>query len=510
MRWITVLFILFFGALVPAWAAEKMSLIEEALHAVTVSEEISVAAQSITPTSRERFWMPGQVELVSNTVQAVSGNNLTASVVSQLQVVDPVGLTAAATAEIIALAWTNTGTVFSGFLGYRVCKAEVGKTLEVITASPQPTTSFVDRTVTAKTHYLYQVFAVDGKGTTFVASHKISAVLKPSQPPGIPSEIKAETLEERVRITWKKTLKTSHDVSGYRVMRALPGAEKRAFVTTIVISKEEFYDDTGMPGVEYQYQVLTVDSKGQTSAASKTVLGKSRPRNRNGLVLTSTAYRGLGHDDLGFTADMQFTYYIGTLYGEQDEELSEFALYLDPISLWLLTADVKYTFLTEKQNKYFPLAAALGGKASLLLFAGQQSEASGSFTFSEKTEFDYVWGGYLSLSRSFGNWGIHGGYSLGSLGDPFFYLSKYMRYGETERTRNLFYMGIDFPVARRMNAALEIMYPLNSELISQQHPVLINLHVDRLFNFDVAYLHWNQGWAFLGYFNIRFTVFPGE
>ncbi|MBN1595897.1 hypothetical protein JW933_08230, partial [candidate division FCPU426 bacterium] len=276
-------------------------------------------------------------------------------------------------------------------------------------------------------------------------------------------------------------------------------------LTNSPVAKNEYYDETGEVGKTYLYQVAAVDSWGITGAASTSVTGYARPRSRNGLVLMSTGYRGMGRRDTGLNFDMQFTYYIGTLYGEQSEDLSPLPLYLDPISVWLLSGDAKYTFIDED---HFPLTAAVGGKSSILLFAGQQSSSSGSFTFSEKSEVDYVWGGYLGLSRSLGEVGVHAGYVFGSMGDPIFYLSKYMLYGEAERTRNLFYCGVDFPIVRRMNVAMEVVYPLDATLQSQQHPVLVNLHVDRLFNFDIAYLHWDQGWAFLGYFNIRFTLFP--
>jgi hypothetical protein len=249
--------------------------------------------------------------------------------------------------------------------------------------------------------------------------------------------------------------------------------------------------------------VATVDAWGVTGEAGTTVSAYARERSRSGLVLMYTAYRGLGRKDQGFNGDMQFTYFIGTLYGDQSKELSAEPLYLDPISLWLLTADLKYTALTDPA---YPVALAVGAKGSLALFAGQQNSTGGSFTFTQKSTFTTLWGSYLALSRSFGNLGVHTGYLAGTEGNVLYYLSKYLQPSPTD---GLVYAGLDFPLIRRMNVALEVLYPTASGMVSQ-HPLVINTHVDRLFNFDISYLHWDQGWALLGYFNLRFTLYPGS
>jgi len=531
--------IIFLFMLAQTVLARELTPIEKALRALGQKEKQSYQAVGTTPTAQAQFCLPDClsgntqtafsaqiIDAGTNSVTVThagissSGNTENAQMVlpggiypSQETALDTAGetsdafgLTASATAEIITLFWSNTGTAYQDFAGYLICKAEIGQKMFPLNNTPQAFVTYQDATVTAKTQYIYQVSALDAKGATLVASRPVLVSLLPSLLPNIPQELKATTQEERVLLKWKKAVKTSHDIGGYLVFRSLPPKENWTCLTRIPVTKEEYYDETGVPGVQYNYQVVTVDTRGHTSAASASVVGLARPRSRNGLILMSTAYRGMGLANTGFTGDLQFTYYIGTLYGEQNEELSPLPLYLDPISLWLLSADIKYTFLTESQ---LPLAVAAGAKGSILLFAGQQSTSAGSFTFSEKSELDYVWGGYMSLSRSFGDYGIHGGYLLGSVGDPIFYLSKYMRYGETERTRNLFYIGMDFPIVHRMNAAWEILYPLDTALISKQHPILLNFHIDRLFNFDISYLHWDQGWAFLGYFNIRFTLYPG-
>ncbi len=506
MRLNSLLLILLFASV--TWvAAQELSPLEKALKALAEKKNAVQAGEAgNTMTAQGETVAPaGNTPTVSKARQnairhlAESQGNTTGAFAESLS------LTGTATAEAITLSWTNTGTAWADFSGYLVTKAVAGQLLAPAGPDLVIATQYRDLTVTPQDYYLYRVAALDIRGNTLVVSKSVLMQLVPAILPARPEEFKSEIEEERAKLMWKKVAKTSYDISGYLVYRAEPGSEDWKLLTPAPHNQDHYYDETGETGREYQYRVRAVDSRGQTGPASASLPGMARPRNRNSLVWMSTAYRGMGRQDRGITGDMQFTYYIGTLYGEQEPELSPLALYLDPISLWLLSADVKYTFLTEQD---WPISAAAGGKASIQLFAGQQSASSGKFTFSEKSELDYAWGGYLALSRSFGNWGIHGGYSFGSLGDSIFYLSKYMQYAETEQTRNLFYAGVDFPISRRMNVALEILYPLDQELSSRQHPKLINLHVDRLLNFDVAYLHWDQGWAFLGYFNIRFTLYP--
>lgn len=506
-------------------AAKSLTPLEKALQAIAQKEKQTVQAQGTTPTVKPRFWKPNEQNGNSPEAQENSDTAQSALILEKVMTmakgiypcgvsktadpmaVDPFGLTATATAETITLTWSNTGTAYKEFVGYWVRKAITDETMCAAGNTPQAKASYLDASVKAKTQYIYQVTALDSKGQTLVASWPVVMQLAPPVPPEVPAEIKSTVHEERVQLQWKKAKRTSHDVQGYLIYRSLPGEKEKVCLTNSPVAKAEYYDDTGTTKILYEYQIATVDNRGQTSAVSTTVTAFARSRSRNGLILMSTAYRGMGRTDTGFTGDLQFAYYIGTLYGKQDEELSPLALYLDPISLWLLTGDVKFTFITEE---HFPVAVAAGGKGGVLLFAGQQSASGGSFTFSEKSELDYIWGAYTGLSKSIGDFGIHGGYLFGSMGDPIFYLSKYMRHEENERTRNVFYAGFDFPIIRRMNAALEIMYPVNAKLESDQHPVLVNLHIDRLFNFDISYLRWDQGWAFLGYFNIRFTVYPGE
>jgi len=487
--------------------AKKQRAADMALANSSEVKAPTVSSPAATGNSAAAFFAN---PLPAGSVVMAQANTLPASRATEappapLAPADPLELTGTATAETINLSWSNTGTAWKGFAGYMVSRAKAGEEPQPLLNAPLAVAAYRDVSVTPKTTYAYRVTALESSGQTLAASRMILQRLLASVPPETPYEPDALVDDERVRLTWKPVQPTSHAISGYVVYRSrLDGSDERPLNAGRLTEKPEYYDASGKPNEEYLYRVATVDSWGATSEATAGVKGRARPRSRNGLVLMSTAYRGLGLETPGFNGDLQFTYFIGTLYGDQDQSISNQSLYLDPISLWLLTADTKYTLLTEAAS---PVSLALGGKATLQLFAGQQSATGGSFTFSGKSSFQTLWGSYLSLSKSFGDWGAHAGYLLGTSGDAVYFLSKYM---EPAGTRNLMFVGFDFPILRRMNAAVELIVPLDEKFQSRQHPILLNTHVERLFNFDISCLRWDQGWALLGYFNLRFTLFPGS
>jgi len=495
--WILTLLVLLVAGPVQA---RQLSPMERALLAI----QAKPGTLGNTPTAAGQTWrapVPGQTAAAPG---AVAEN---AAAVAVTPTADPLHLIVNPGADSIALSWSNTATAWHGFAGYVVCKGEGQEVLQPAHATPMAETRYLDLTVTAETDYTYQVLAMDAQGATLGASSVASGRLQPVIPPGGIKDLAVESEEERVTLKWMKADQGSRPVAGYQIYRSTSLNETGTPLTVTPWAKNDYHDDLGVPNQEYYYTVVPVDAKGVTGPASAPLPGHAKPRNRSSLVWASTAYPGHGRAIPDLTGDLQFTYYIGTLYGQDrvDETATSEApnlTYLDPISLWLLSADVKYSFLSERQA---PVAMAAGAKAGLQLFAGQQSSSSASFTFSSKSQLNYLWGGYLALSRSFGNVGVHAGYMQGTFSDPIFYLSKYM---ESESQRSMVYLGTEFPITRRMNTALEILYPVASG--SSRHPFLVNLHVDRLLNFDIAYLHWDEGWAFLGYFNIRFTVYPGS
>ncbi len=472
-------------------------------HPVALTGNTATTASSFTGNTATTF------QLTSSLLAQAGGSTITAlgatlTAQKTITIADALALTLSATAEEIVVSWGNTASSWTNFGGYMLMRSDMDHEAAPLTALPMATNTYRDVSVTPKVLYDYTVWVVDPQGVSLAASALERMQLVPSQPPNTPKHVQSSLEEERARVFWSPVQPTSHAVVGYAVYRSNSMGAEGQWINKKIIKKNEFYDDSGVYGETYAYQVAAVDAWGATGEASTTVTAYARFRSRSGLVLMSTAYRGFGRNDTGLNADMQFTYYIGTLYGDQDKTLSSQPLYLDPISLWLLTADAKYTLLTEETA---PLAVAGGAKGSLSLYAGQQSSTGGSFTFSGKSSFNTLWGTYLAMSRTFGNWGIHGGYMWGTEGNAVYYLSKYL---EPTSTRNVVYAGLDFPIVRRMNVAVELLVPTDDQFRSELHPWLINTHVDRLFNFDISYLHWDRGWALLGYFNLRFTLFPAS
>jgi hypothetical protein len=500
-----------------AWGRE-LSPLEKALKTLAGKNQAAAAAANTAPALALQPAAPALPAPAGNTLPgslaapqgggtatAAAGLGLTLTAEAQtpaMTVADALALTLNPTAEEIVVSWGNTASGWKDFRGYVLLRGDPDHDLAPLNALPLATNTFRDVSVTARTMWLYQVLVAGPDSLTLAASAVEKTRLLATQPPDPPKNTQAAEDEERARILWAAPNRTSHAVAGYAVYRSNTAGAEGRWINKKLITKTDFYDDTGDYGRPYAYQVATVDAWGVTGEAGTTVTAYARQRSRSGLVLMSTAYRGFGRIDPGFNGDMQFTYYIGTLYGDQAKSVASVPLYLDPISLWLLTGDVKYTVWTDPER---PVAFAVGAKDTLSLFAGQQNSTGGSFTFTKKSTFTNLWGTYLALSRTWGPVGLHTGYMMGTEGNALYYLSKYL---EPSTTNSVVYAGLDFPIVRRMNMALEVLYPMANSGQASQHPIVVNTHIDRLFNFDVSYLHWDQGWALLGYFNLRFTLFP--
>jgi hypothetical protein len=87
------------------------------------------------------------------------------------------------------------------------------------------------------------------------------------------------------------------------------------------------------------------------------------------------------------------------------------------------------------------------------------------------------------------------------------HLSKYIEpddYGDSA-----YFFGISRPLFDRMGIKIEYIVPhqANDNALMPDY-YMINTHVDRLINFDIGYFHFPGGYAWMGYINFRFTVFP--
>lgn len=240
---------------------------------------------------------------------------------------------------------------------------------------------------------------------------------------------------------------------------------------------------------------------------------------RSGLALLPTAYSNRPDQTGGFNLDLLFSYYIGSIV--EKRRGAESTEVLNPLRLWLLTADAKIGLLEEGPSQP---AVAAGFLNTLLLEGGSpgataQGGQSLKFTASSLGSLYAVAGKSLGSGSS-----VHVGYLRGNLRDPFGgagflhkalpnrnhsellpLLSEDLADVRGDSAPNLIFTGFGTPflgTVWRFEAWKP--FPL------ARSPVLLNTKVERLFSFHLAYGRWDGGWSLLGYFNFRFTIVPSE
>ena len=245
------------------------------------------------------------------------------------------------------------------------------------------------------------------------------------------------------------------------------------------------------------------------------------PISRGSLALMPTAFsNGWDHWD-GFNWDISFSYYIGSI-AEEDNRVGTVD-YLNPLRIWLLTNDVKYSWLDANGDQP---GIASGLLMTLLLSGGNPGETGsnsqnfqltgnsmgGVYTVmsipietNNAVHFGFVYG----FQNAFNSIGLNGFAPTLNYGDLLPQLTtKYPTDPNNNNNPypgppNLFYTGWNTRFLGT-NWKFEIWKPFPM----YDDPILFNSQIDGLFAFNLAYERWTEGYALLGYFNFRFTIIP--
>jgi hypothetical protein len=241
---------------------------------------------------------------------------------------------------------------------------------------------------------------------------------------------------------------------------------------------------------------------------------------RSGMALLPTGYSNRLDRVDGMNLDLLFTYYIGAIAERRSD--SDEVEYLNPLRLWLFTADVKHCWFDENGD----LPGLSTGFMNTLLLLGTSPGASaaggGSFKFTASSMGSV----YTALSKTVArDTSVHLGYMRGNLRDVMGKLGKTVRKISPNRNHselltlltddlsdvrdesapNIVYTGFDTKfLGTFWRFEVWKPFPLSRE------PILFNTKIDRLFSFNLAYEKWQGGYALLGYFNFRFTIIPAE
>ncbi|MEF3280053.1 MAG: hypothetical protein K6357_03710 [Elusimicrobiota bacterium] len=235
----------------------------------------------------------------------------------------------------------------------------------------------------------------------------------------------------------------------------------------------------------------------------------------SGIVLTPTAYRSNGINEIGPSIDFNAAYYIGRLYGKNSLDWTiDKKNYLDRIGIWYFETDGK--LLIERETKYLP-SLATGFKGIFTFRDSPQpslNRPGASFKVDSDNTNTYS-SLYFVISKQFANkFILNAGYSDGDFSRFIYQTSEFLSDKAIELTLNhhpyisksTLFFGMMYIAKNKNILGIEAIVPQGSSM----SPKLINLQLGTLLklNFQISYLKYNGGYEYLGTFNFRYSFFP--
>ncbi|MBI5244449.1 MAG: hypothetical protein HY922_12355 [Elusimicrobia bacterium] len=247
------------------------------------------------------------------------------------------------------------------------------------------------------------------------------------------------------------------------------------------------------------------------------------PASVSGIVLTPTAYRGLGRNNRpGLGLDVNAAYFIGRLYGKNslDDKTTRHTNYIDRIGQWFLSFDGKMQIHSE--GEWHP-AMATGVQGIFSFRDAPQPSNQNSFNVTikptEKTT-KTMSGAYVVLSKKIGIARSSIGFMQGNAGNMTASLSEFLssKYEKCDASGKCDQVEEDVHSKSTLFASLLMLpnpdYPLAVEFLKPNgmplDPWMLNFKLGHFLklNFDLSFLKFNGGWDLLGTFVFRYTQFP--
>lgn len=235
----------------------------------------------------------------------------------------------------------------------------------------------------------------------------------------------------------------------------------------------------------------------------------------SGIIITPTAYRSYGINEIGPSLDINAVYYIGRIYGKNKFDWTvNKTNYLDRIGLWYIEMDGK--LLLQKEDRYIP-AFASGVKTSFAFRDSPQPDLkspSASFKVdSNNTESNISL--YFTLSKYISeNSALSAGYCEGDLSKMPYMLSEFLSKKSADLTyskprsitRSTIFFNFFYIIKNKNIIGIEAIIPQGSTF----SPKLFNIQLANFLklNFQLSYLKYNSGSEILGMFNFRYSFYP--
>ena len=200
------------------------------------------------------------------------------------------------TEEGVRLSWTalrkeNIAAGYDGdvLIGYMIFRGELrGKInednasemklqlLQTIPKTVEEIGEFIDRSVDWGKRYAYRIRSTTeffGESTEGFDSGAVEILAEDTFLPAPPVRLVAVGGPGRIDLSWDAS--PAHDVAGYRIFRRRDGREDPVLLPTDPSPSLAFTDETAVPGVEYTYTVVAVDTSGNLSEPSNTVTAET-------------------------------------------------------------------------------------------------------------------------------------------------------------------------------------------------------------------------------------------
>lgn len=235
----------------------------------------------------------------------------------------------------------------------------------------------------------------------------------------------------------------------------------------------------------------------------------------SGVVITPTAYKTYGFNEIGTSLDINAVYYIGRIYANNSFDWTvNKKNYLDRIGLWYLEADGK--ILLQEEKRFLP-AFSSGVKGSFTFRDSPQpnlTSPSASFKVTSKNT-NQLFSIYAVVSKHISQKIISSiGYAEGDIGKTVFMLSEFLSDRSSELTYNhpikishstLFFNSF-YILKEKHLIGFEVIIPQGSTF----SPRLVNLQLANILklNFQLSYLTYKGGKELLGMFNFRYSFYP--
>ena len=259
-----------------------------------------------------------------------------------------------------------------------------------------------------------------------------------------------------------------------------------------------------------------LDRPAEDAPAPSAAGSKVPPVSISGVVMTPTAYRGIGqYSTPGMGLDINAAYFIGRLYG-QNSLSTKGTNFIDRLGVWFLSTDGKMQIQSEEALRP-AMAVGVNGVFSFR-DSPQPSIAQPGVSVNVSAKTTRALGEtYFVASKKVWKARMSTGYAYGNAAERIALLTEFLSpqslqfsMGSTTpiepKSKDTFFASILFLPKPSYPLAVEVLKPNGMP----RKPMLFNFKLGYFLkmNFDISYLTFQGGWDLLGQFQFRCTHFP--